>query len=359
MAETQIKVKDKSVRGKRAKLFVLFTFLVFLGILLVCGRYFYTELFVPSVTFDTVFDVSKGRSFKEVLASLEEEGLIPSAYALTLYAKVFDDNSPIKAGSFLLRAGQRPIDVLYSLKHDQTILERVTIPEGFTAKQIQGRLQAELPEIPSLLQLIDNSKFPENIKAEFRKNPPTSPEGYLYPDTYFFSKGRAEDVYKVMYRQMVKVLEDLYNLYPENPVAKGVLTLHEAVILASVVEKEAMLDYERPLIAGVFLRRLSRGMYLQSCATVTYVLDKPVARLTYKDLEIDSLYNTYRYPGLPVGPIGNPGLKSLTAVFNPEISEYLFFVARGDGSHVFTRTYQEHLKAQTIHEDWLKQNSKE
>ncbi|MFA6694010.1 MAG: endolytic transglycosylase MltG, partial [Bacillota bacterium] len=91
----------------------------------------------------------------------------------------------------------------------------------------------------------------------------------------------------------------------------------------------------------------------------TYLLDKPITRLTYKDLEVDSPYNTYLYPGLPYGPIGNPGRQSLEAVFNPKVTEYLFFVAKGDGSHVFTRTYQEHLNAQLIHEDWLKQNSKE
>lgn len=333
---------------------------LFLAVLMLgTAIYIAVQLFVPSVEEDVVFTVQRGQNFKEVAEALETQGAVPSASWLRFYARLTGKDYEIKAGSFLLKKGQSPVQVLNNLIYGKPVLARVTVPEGFTAKQVRDRVQKDLPTIDPLLEMIRRSRLPEQIKAEFLENPPENPEGYLFPDTYFYSESNPEEVYTAMYRQLVLTLEELFDAYPQNPVTMGKLTLHEAIILASIVEREALLDAERPIIAGVFLKRLDRGMLLQSCATVTYVLGKPIAKLTYKDLEVDSPYNTYRYPGLPYGPISNPGRQSLEAVFNPEITDYLFFVAKGDGSHVFTRTYQEHLNAQLIHEDWLRQNSKE
>ncbi len=351
MAKTDLSInKEKKVR-----------ILLWCGLLFIIGLSFccYLRLFRPSVKQDTVFTVNKGSSLKETTLALQQEGLIPDANLLTLLARLKGDDLKLKAGDFSLRQGQSPADVLTSLINDRPLLAKVTIPEGFTLAQISERLLAPAPDMAALFSLLQKSKLPENVKNEFSSNPPGSPEGYLFPDTYYYSPEKPEEVYLSMYKKTIQTLEELFLAYPQNPVANGRLTLHEAVVLASIVEKEALLDAERPLVAGVFLRRLALNMYLQSCATVTYVLEKPRARLTDKDLTIDSLYNTYLHPGLPIGPIGNPGYKSLEAVFNPEVSEYLYFVAKGDGSHVFSKTYKEHLKAQAVFENWLKQNNKE
>lgn len=351
MAKTELtNNKEKKVR-----------LLLWCGLFFIVGLSFYCYLFLfrPSVKQDTVFTVKKGSSLKETTLALQQEGLIPDAKLLTLLARLKGDDLKLKAGDFSLRQGQSPAEVLTSLINDRPLLAKVTIPEGFTLAQISGRLLAPAPDMAVLVSLIQESKLPENVKNQFNKNSPISPEGYLFPETYYYSPEKPAEVYLSMFKKTVRTLEELFLTYPQNPVANGRLTLHEAIILASMVEKEALLDVERPLIAGVFLRRLALNMYLQSCATVTYVLEKPRARLTYKDLAIDSPYNTYLYPGLPIGPVGNPGYKSLEAVFNPEVSEYLYFVAKGDGSHVFSKTYKEHLKAQAVYENWLTQNNKE
>ncbi len=351
MTKTEVSTKKE----KRPRLLLWCCLFFILGLSCYC----YLRLFRPSVKQDTVFTVKKGSSLKETTSILQKEGLIPDAKLLTLLARLKGDDLKLKAGDYSLRQGQSPAEVLSSLINDRPLLSKVTIPEGFTLAQISGRLLVPAPDIAVLLSLIKESKFPESVKNEFYNNSPSLPEGYLFPDTYYYSPEKPEEVYPAMFKKTVQTLEELYLAYPQNPVASGRLTLHEAVILASMVEKEALLDAERPLIAGVFLRRLALNMYLQSCATVTYVLEKPRAKLTEKDLTIDSPYNTYLYPGLPIGPVGNPGYKSLEAVFNPEVSEYLFFVAKGDGSHVFNRTYKEHLKAQAVYENWLRQNNKE
>lgn len=352
---TMAKPSVVTQKKKSNRIIIWFLFLIVVGL----SYYCYQRLYKPSVTRSVAFTVKPGSGLKQVVASLEEKELIPDAFMLSSYARIRKLDRQLKAGTFLIKAGQNPVEVLDSLVSGQAVLERVTFPEGYTLKQIANRLAKEAPPIEPFIELIKTSRLPENVINEFVNNPPLSSEGYLFPDTYYYSLDKAEEVYHSMYSQMVKVLEELYTTFPENPIALGRLTLHQAVTLASVVEKEAMLDSERPLIAGVFLRRLDRGMNLQSCATVTYVLEKPVAKLTYKDLEIDSPYNTYRYPGLPVGPVSNPGRKSLEAVFNPQLSEYLFFVAKGDGSHIFTRTYSEHLTVQRTNGIVLSQNSKE
>lgn len=348
--------KTELTTKKRSK-FPVFPLLILIFVFAL-GHYLYKQLFAPSVSKNIVFTVKQGSAFNQVALTLEEQGHIPDANLLKMYARLTGVDSKLKAGDFLLKTGQSPVQVVNNLVNGSALLVRLTIPEGFTATQIANRVGFDLPSVDPLVELVQASRLPEFVIADFINNPPISPEGYLFPDTYFYDKEKPHEVYLAMYKQMIKVLENLFITYPDNPITSRQLTLHEAVILASVVEKEAMIDNERPIIAGVFLRRLNKGMLLQSCATVTYVLEKPVARLTYNDLAIDSPYNTYLYPGLPIGPVGNPGKKSLEAVFNPEMTNYLFFVAKGDGSHVFSHTYQEHLRAQVVHEDWLRENSK-
>jgi UPF0755 protein len=165
-------------------------------------------------------------------------------------------------------------------------------------------------------------------------------EGYLFPDTYRFAIGqKEEEIIKIMVNRCLEVASPLYEGYD------GSLSFHEVITLASIVEKEAIYDRERPVIAGVFLNRLRIGMRLQADPTVRYVVNEPRSRVLYRDLEVESPYNTYRYPGLPPGPIASPGVASIRAVIEPADVDYMYFVARGDGTHYFSRTFAEHVAA--------------
>jgi len=167
-------------------------------------------------------------------------------------------------------------------------------------------------------------------------------EGFLFPDTYQFeADATAEEIINVMLKRFGEVYNEEYRRRAQE---LGLSTL-EVVTMASIVEKEAKLDEERAVIAGVFYNRLKKNWKLESCATVQYLLGEPKAELSYKDLEIDSPYNTYKYYGLPPGPIASPGKASLEAALYPEEVDYLFFRANPDGSHTFSRTLAEHNQA--------------
>jgi UPF0755 protein len=170
-------------------------------------------------------------------------------------------------------------------------------------------------------------------------------EGYLFPETYFFDVETDERaVVKIMVDQFHQVFAD--SLYRRLPVLD--LSLHQAVTLASIVELEAVAAEERPVISGVFQRRLKLNRRLESCATVEYALGVHKKRLTNADLKVQSPFNTYRYRGLPPGPIGNPGRAAILATLYPTDTEYLYFVARGDGTHIFSRTNKEHVHAKQL-----------
>jgi UPF0755 protein len=198
--------------------------------------------------------------------------------------------------------------------------------------------------------LVDYNKFMElalDASKVFGDSPPleipiASLEGYLFPDTYRISYGQTE---AEIIRQMVGRFSEVVLPAVEGMVGRWGLGLHEIITLASIVEREVMVDWERPLVASVFLNRLRINMPLQADPTVRYVMREDRSRVLYRDLEIDSPYNTYQNSGLPPGPIASPGLASIMAVLEPADTDYYYFVARGDGTHQFSRTFAEHVQA--------------
>jgi UPF0755 protein len=217
---------------------------------------------------------------------------------------------------------------------------KITIPEGLNNKEVAELFsQKGLVNLASFTDALkDHSAIYELLDDYHIK---TGMEGYLFPDTYNFELNAS--IEKEIIHKMILRFKDVYEQnFPEIPVNKR----KEIVIIASLVEKEAKKPEERPIIAGVFYNRLRRGYALQSCATVQYSLGKRKERLYYKDLQVESPYNTYLHQGLPPGPIANPGLASLKAAVNPAQVSYLYFVAKPDGSHVFSTTFEQHLKAQ-------------
>jgi len=216
----------------------------------------------------------------------------------------------------------------------------LTVPEGFTLREIGPRI-AELSGVPSdsVLALAGDSALAARLEV-----PGPTLEGYLYPETYRF----ASDVDPVrVLRTMTTRYREFWTRERRARADSMGLTEREAVTLASIVEAEARVDRERPIIAAVYLNRLDRGMRLQADPTVQYALEEPVSRLLYAHIDsvADSPYNTYTHRGLPPGPIGSPGVASLRAVLRPADVPYLYFVARPDGSHVFSRTLPEHNRA--------------
>jgi UPF0755 protein len=273
---------------------------------------------------------------------LQTQGLIRSAGIFALAVRLQGLEHQLRAGTYRLDGTRSTVAIVHQLVEAQVIIERITIPEGLTRQQVAGLLSRRgLADSTRFLALTEDPVLLDRLGVDA----PTL-EGYLFPETYFFDAGTPETA---VIERMVDEFHAVFADSLRDRLAEIGFSLHEAVTLASIVEGEAMLEEERPIISGVFLRRLQLNRRLESCATVEYALGFHKKRLTSEDLLVDSPYNTYQHQGLPPGPIGNPGRAAILATLYPADTDYLYFVARGDGTHIFSRTNQEHAKAkQTI-----------
>ncbi len=285
-------------------------------------------LFVPGYSSSQKEIIIKpGMGAKEVANLLFEKGLIPHPYLFRIAAKLYGKERKIKAGKYILKEDMPLIEILNTLVEGKGVLEEVTIPEGLTSAQI-----ADIFYKKEIIK--DKEKFLKIVKEK-------GLEGYLFPDTYYVPEDYSEEK---LIDLMVKRFKEKLPKDIEEKAKKLGLTEKEVIILASLVEKEARYPEDRPKIASVFLNRIKKGMKLESCATIQYILGKPKPNLSYEDLKIKSPYNTYLHKGLPPGPICNPGEASILAVLNPAKTDYLYFVVGKDGRHLFAKTYKEHLK---------------
>lgn len=294
-----------------------------------------------------LLSIPLGSSLTQVARLLEEEGLINNDRSFIWYVYLFGKRNRIRAGHYLLKPGLSFTELLHELEKGRPIIHRVTIPEGLRADEITELLAKKgliNPEV--FTDLLGDEEFLSSIL------PPElvvgSGEGFLFPDTYEFIEGMTEkEVLSTLLRRFRQVWLELTADGGGQSFREGLrLSPYKSVILASIVEAEAKVASDRPIIAGVFINRIKKRYPLQSCATVQYALGERKPRLLYKDLEIDSPYNTYKNYGLPPGPICNPGRASLAAAIKPMETNYLYFVAKPDGSHIFSRSYREHLNAQ-------------
>ena len=291
---------------------------------------------------EQVFIVKEGASVKEVAGELDKRGLITNKTLFVLWTRLKGYGKDIRAGEYSLSPAMAPVQLLEILRKGLVILHSVTIPEGFTIDQIADALAAKgLAEKKRFLELTQD-------KALLRQYGISGPsfEGYLFPDTYHFSRGTPTlailDTMVKRFKQMVTPLMDK----SQGPGMK----FEEVVILASIVEKETGRPEERPLIASVFLNRLKLGMRLESDPTVIYGIENFDSDLKKKDLMDKTPYNTYVIHGLTPGPIANPGLESIKAVMDPAKTDYLYFVSKNDGSHHFSKTLAEHNRAVEIYQ---------
>lgn len=296
-----------------------------------------------------IVEIPPGANTDTIAAILFDHGLIQNPQAFRLYVRLHDLGQGFIAGSYSLGPAMSAEEIAFKIQSGAVYTETAwfTVPEGLTVEEIARRLAGEgLVESSRFLELARRPSpalieaFPF-LAAAGREGVIYALEGYLFPDTYeVYSDARTEDIIALMIRRLEQVLdEEGWDNTPE-----GDYTLHQLLTMASLVEREGRVDHERSLIAGVFYNRLREGWLLESCATVQYLLDEPKEILLYEDLEIPSPYNTYRYPGLPPGPIGAPGKASIRAALNPAQTDYYFFNYRHDGSgeHYFSRTLEEH-----------------
>ncbi|HEY8520630.1 MAG TPA: endolytic transglycosylase MltG [Gammaproteobacteria bacterium] len=286
----------------------------------------------------TWLEVPSGSPLRRVSERLAERGLLARPWLLTAYGRVTGQATRIHAGEYELVPGTTPVSLLDQLVAGQVYLHQITVVEG-------ARFADFLAALRSHPAVTATTLTPEEIMAELGQ-PGVHPEGQFFPDTYRFPRGTRDiDVLRTAHDAMQRRLQEAWEARADN---LAVQTPYEALILASIIEKETGLAAERPLIAGVFHERLRRGMLLQTDPTVIYGLgDRFDGNLRRRDLEADTPYNTYVRRGLPPTPIALPGAESLAAAVAPAATDALFFVAsgRGDGSHVFSATLEEHNRA--------------
>lgn len=288
--------------------------------------------------------INEGAGVGSIGESLYRAGVIRSPFAFSWTAR--RQGAKLKAGRYTLSGHESLAQIVQRLEAgpeqppDDRL--RVTIPEGFTLRQIADRLDEKgVTEGKAFLALATDREAIGQLRADFPL-PKETLEGYLFPDTYYFrGKSSPEQVIETM---MTNFTRRFVRPYQQELEASG-RSLHDLVTEASLIEREARIPEDRARIAGVLDNRLKKGMRLQIDATVLYALGQHKARVLYKDLEIDSPYNTYRHKGLPPGPIANPGLASLEAALRPEENAYLYYVARANGAHIFTKTLAEHEAA--------------
>ena len=334
------------------KIAVPFAFLclIFLFVLLFFHHIFYSPLGKKKV--EKIIYIPSGASFNEVLKLLEKENIVEYPYKLVLCAKILKKTKSIKAGEYRVNSLWSAKELLDHLCKGRVLTHKVKIPEGLTWWQV-GRIieKSGLTTFEEFKKCVFDPFLLKSLGV-----PQNTAEGFLFPDTYFFLKEDKEKTARKIVSTMIQEFwkkTDKYLWHGKRPDPKRLLKI---VILASLVEKETSIESERPIIAGVFLNRLKRGMLLQCDPTVIYGIGpKFNGNLTKKDLKDKSnLYNTYVYKGLPPTPICSPSLASLKAVLHPAKHNYLYFVAKGDGTHIFSKTLKQHNLA--VKRYILKQN---
>jgi UPF0755 protein len=284
------------------------------------------------------FIVEPGAGFSSVAGRLQSDGLIQSALALKILARVKQVDTQLKAGEYELSGAHTSIEILRQLTDGIVKTYSVVLPEGLRAREIAERLEiAGLANAQEIMRAVRDPNFARSVGIEA-----DSLEGYLFPSTYYFARGLSG---QEILRTLVGQFQREWKAIEPDAKASG-MSRHQIVVLASIVEKETGAPDERPLIAAVFLNRLTKQMRLETDPTVIYGIENFDGNLKRSHLEdSNNLYNTYRHAGLPPGPIANPGAAALRAIVQPAETDFLYFVSRNDGTHKFSATYRQHVNA--------------
>lgn len=304
-----------------------------------------TITIIAPVSFDEVWKevrIPEGVSYSKGLDILQENGIINSRLGLLFMGKMTGADRQLKPGYYNLSASMSPLQIFDDLISGRTIQFSITIPEGATLNRIKEKFLDK--------GLLDDESWMLAYDKEFLSllgiNAP-SLEGYIFPDTYNFSKGTDP---RIIFKIMVQRLREVFNDEMAARMEEMGMTENKVLTLASIIEKEAIYNWERPLISAVYHNRLKKKMKLQADPTVMYGVKTQRKRIRYRDLRRKTPYNTYKIKGLPPGPIASPGLESINAALNPADVGYLFFVSKNDGTHFFSTTGEEHVKAVALYQ---------
>lgn len=348
------KPKRKKPRVWLVSFWVCFSLLFLMLIIAVSGLYYVWNQLSPTKAGPAVeVEITKGMSANSVSKLLEEKGIIKNSFIFGYYLVLKEEGSNFQAGTYELKPGMDKHEVIAKLNAGDVIAKetvKFTIPEGFTVEQIAHKLNEEgIVNKEAFLKLASEERswagaetvllFPkeaENVKYRL--------EGYLFPDTYEVVKGISEeDIILRLLKEQDRKLASLPGDWVDQLDILGI-SMHEMLTIASLIEREVVIDEERAKVAGVIYNRLNEPMRLQIDATIQYALGEQKELLTNEDTQLDSPYNTYQIDGLPPGPIANPSLDSIKAALYPEEHNYLFYVTKKDGSnsHLFAETFREH-----------------
>ena len=301
--------------------------IIFIIILILAGTAVYQ--FSKKDKYNLVLEIDKDKPLKESLSALP----VSNNPFFKLYLKFKNNGRDIKAGIYELRGKFNMIELISMLDSGKSKVFKFTIIEGNTVKNVIDKLVA------------NEKGSRENFEKAFKEidfpypTPNGNFEGYLYPETYFIPESYDEKaILNVFLKEFLKKFP--VENYPDKD------EFYQKLIMASILEREAAVESEKPLMASVFYNRIAKNMTLSADSTVNFVFNYEKKRIYYKDLEVDSPYNTYKNKELPPGPICNPTISSVNAAYNPANTEYLFFVTKGGGEHFFSKTYKEHLDFQ-------------
>ena len=280
----------------------------------------------------------KGIRLKRMASRLRERSIIADETAFRIAVKMMRASKKLQAGRYRFEGRMSNAAVIGRIRMGITVYTTVTLPEGSTASRMAGILSRALgADSTAFMACVRDPEFCQALGIGA-----STLEGYLYPDTYRFNDG--EIPVTVLGRMVSRFKEMFHDSLRRRSELMG-FTVHQIVTIASIIEGEALLDAERPVISAVYHNRLRRGMALQACPTIQYLLPDGPRHLLNRDLTIDSPYNTYLHPGLPPGPVNNPGRKSILAALYPAPVGYLYMVANGDGSHAFSTNLRDHNAA--------------
>ena len=301
--------------------------IIFIIFIILAGTTVYQ--FVKKDKYNLVLEIDKDKPLKESLSVLP----VSNNPFFKLYLKFRNDGKDIKAGNYELRGKFNMIELVSMLESGKSKVFKFTIIEGNTVKNVIDKLVA------------DGKGKRENFEKAFKEidfsypTPDGNFEGYLYPETYFIPESYDEkSIINIFLKEFLKKFP--VENYPDKD------EFYQKLIMASILEREAAVESEKPIMASVFYNRIAKNMTLSADSTVNFVFNYEKKRIYYKDLEVDSPYNTYKNKGLPPGPICNPTVSSVEAAYHPADTEYLFFVTKGGGEHFFSKTYKEHLDFQ-------------
>jgi UPF0755 protein len=302
-------------------------------------RSLFSEMALRSPEISPVkIEVMAGSSLSRVAIELAEAGYLPSPTLFKLWARLKGAENSIQTGEYELHSGITPAQLLDKIVRGESVQYRITLVEGWTFQQALNALWSA-GNIRSSLNNSSPADIAQQMSLDYE-----NPEGLLYPDTYFYTKGTLD--IELLRRANARLNTVLSEAWESRLGSLPFANSYEALTMASIIEKESARNSERGLIAGVFVGRLDLGMRLQSDPTIIYGMgDRYAGNITRADLLEETPYNTYRIDGIPPTPIALSGEASIVAALNPSASDFLYFVAKGDGSHQFSRSLEEHNAA--------------